>query len=422
MVSEKPPRRSRKANEPVTIDLSAEETSAVAEPIRSNDTDEPVTPAEDESLRDTEAATAAAAGKNEDTKEGGVDASSEPSSAEEAIREDVPEEADTRAGFTAPRQPEPTSQTRLRQNPTTSTLIASGIFGGIVALALAGSMQYAGYLPAATPAPAPAADTGALSSQIASLQQEIATLRERPAADTAGLQARVEALETASSTTPGPADTEALAALKNDVDLLRSAVESTAGNDAELERRLIEAEAKLNRPGAEEQVARAVAASALKAAVDRGGPFTTELETFAGLAADDPAVAELRKFSATGAPSRAGLLQDFPAAANAILDSVSQPDPNQGIASRLMASAFSVVKVRRVGDAEGDTPEAIVARMENRLRENDLQGAAAEWEKLPEPAKAASQQFRQGLDGRIQVEKLVGDSLARVMSGTGRQG
>ena len=424
MVSEKPPRRSRKANEPVTIDLSAEETSAVAEPIRSNDTDEPVTPAEDESLRDTEAATAAAAGKNEDTKEGGVDASSEPSSAEEAIREDVPEEADTRAGFTAPRQPEPTSQTRLRQNPTTSTLIASGIFGGIVALALAGSMQYAGYLPAATPAPAPApaADTSALSSQIASLQQEIATLRERPAADTAGLQARVEALETASSTTPGPADTEALAALKNDVDLLRSAVESTAGNDAELERRLVEAEAKLNRPGAEEQVARAVAASALKAAVDRGGPFTTELETFAGLAADDPAVAELRKFSATGAPSRAELLRDFPAAANAILDSVSQPDPNQGIASRLMASAFSVVKVRRVGDAEGDTPEAIVARMENRLRENDLQGAAAEWEKLPEPAKAASQQFRQGLDGRIQVEKLVGDSLARVMSGTGRQG
>ena len=111
MVSEKPPRRSRKAKEPVTIDLSAEETNAVAEPIRSNDTDEPVTPAEDESLRDTEA-TAAADGKGEDLKEDGMEASSEPSSAEETIREDEAEEADTRAGFAAPPQPAPASRAR----------------------------------------------------------------------------------------------------------------------------------------------------------------------------------------------------------------------------------------------------------------------------------------------------------------------
>ncbi|OHV82127.1 COG4223 family protein [Rhizobium sp. LCM 4573] len=422
MVSEKPTRRSRKANEPVTIDLSAEETSAVAEPIRSNDTDEPVTPAENESLQDIESIGAAT--KSEDLKEDGVEASSEPSSTEETIKEDEAEEADTRAGFTAPPQPGPALEARPRQSPATSTLIASGIFGGIVALALAGSMKYAGYLPGATPAPppAPVTDTSALSSQIASLQEEIATLRERPVADTAGLQARVEALETASGTTPAPADTEALAALKSDVDLLRSAVESTAGNDAELERRLVETEAKLNRPGAEEQVARAISVSALKSAIDRGGSFSTELETFADLAPDDPAIAELRKFSAIGVPSRAELLRGFPTVANAILDSVNQPDPNQGLASRLMASALSAVKVRRVGDVEGDTPEAIVARIENNLRSDNLEAAAAEWEKLPESAKAASQQFKQSLDGRIQVEKLVSDMLTRIVSGTSRQG
>ena len=432
MVSEKPPRRSKTVKEPVTIDLSAEESSAVAEPVRSNDTDEPLAPAAGGS-EETSQDTFPGEGKDAVSNSSGEDAAPGFSAAEEPPADIKADEVEDTTFFArgAP-EPEPIPEPapapaapHPHTSPATSALIASGIFGGIVALALAGSMQYAGYLPAASPASstvpsAPAVDTAPLSAEIASLRQEVAALKERPAGDPE-LQARVQALESSAST-PDQAEPEDLAALRTDVGTLRSAVESTAGNDAELERRLAAAETRLNQPGAEEKVARAVAAAALKAAIDRGGPFATELETFAGVAPDDPAVAGLQTFSTTGVPSRAELQQEFQTVANAILDTLNQPDPSQGFASRLMTSALSVVKVRRVGDVEGDTPEAVVARIENSLRGDNLEAAAAEWAKLPEAAKAVSQQFKQKLDGRIEVEKLVGDTLTRAVSNTGTQG
>ena len=47
MVSDKPPRRSRTGKTPVTIDLAAQELAAdeknaIAEPVRANDSDEPI--------------------------------------------------------------------------------------------------------------------------------------------------------------------------------------------------------------------------------------------------------------------------------------------------------------------------------------------------------------------------------------------
>jgi hypothetical protein len=79
---------------------------------------------------------------------------------------------------------------------------------------------------------------------------------------------------------------------------------------------------------------------------------------------------------------------------------------------------MSVVKVRRVGDVTGDTPEAIVARMEEGLRNGNLQASVSEWNSLPEPAKAVSGEFKQKLDARIQVENLVGGTLTRAVAGT----
>ena len=423
MVSEKPPRRSKAEKEPVTIDLTAEESDAVAEPVRSNDTDEPITPAE-------QAAEASETVEEPAKAEPAEEPVQEASATDEPVPEpSAPEEPpfDTETAAETPRrpepatvapEPEPTPARRQRIGPATSTLVASGIFGGIVALLLAGSMQYAGYLPGATPAPAPVSDTSALSSEIATLRQELETLRNRPASPDAALADRVAALE-ASAKAPDTSSEQALAALKDDVALLRSAVESTAGNNVQLEERVGAAEAKLNDRGPEQQVARAVAAAALKAAIDRGGPFETELQTFASVAGDDPAIAELQKFGAAGVPSGAELQREFPRVADAMLEAVTvQPDPNQGIAGRLLSSAMSVVKVRRVGDVDGDTPEAVVARMEEGLKKGDLQTAAREWDALPEPAKAVSRDFRQKLDARIQVENLVGGTLTRAVAGT----
>ncbi|MCQ1853627.1 COG4223 family protein [Neorhizobium galegae] len=411
MVPEQPPRRSKTDKEPVTIDLTAEQSDVVAEPVRSNDTDDAVSatePAEDVSASAEEPA------KAEPTDE----PASSPSAADEP-RYDDPWSAAARSEpqpATVAPEPEPTPAAPQRPSPATSTLIAAGIFGGIVALLLAGSMQYAGYLPGATPAPA----ASGLSSEIAALRQEISALKNRPAtaaAPDAALANRVAALETAPKASSGAGD-QALAALKSDLDRLRATVQSAASADSGLAQRLDQAEAKLNDRGPEQQVARAVAAAALKAGIDRGGPFETELQTFVSVAGDDPAVADLQKFASAGVPARAELQRDFPRIADAMLEATAQPDPNQGIAGRLLASAMSVVKVRRVGDVQGATPDAIVARMEEALRNGNLQASAREWDALPEPAKAVSRDFKQKLDARIQVENLVGGTLTRAVAGT----
>ncbi|AYD02823.1 COG4223 family protein [Neorhizobium sp. NCHU2750] len=443
MVSEKPPRRSKTNKEPVTIDLTAEETAAVAEPVRANDTDEPVVPvAEDEAAESPVAAehpvTDAATSPATSAPAALTDAEPVKSTADAAKLETPPfddpapefrsdPDASTGPANTAetatkpeatktsvpPYEPrpaqDPAKKPLQRPAPATSTLVAAGIFGGIVALLLAGSMQYAGVLPSAASS---ASNEANLTADIASLRQQVAALASRPAEPSADLVNRIAALENGSS---GGGSDEAvaqrIAALESELSSIKSVTETNAG-------RLQQAEAQIADKGPEQMAARAVAAAALKSAIDRGGSFSPELETYKTLAADDPSIAELQPLAAKGVMSRVELQAQASSVANAMIDAVSQPDPNLGIADRLMASALSVIKVRKVGDVTGNTPEDIIARFEDRLRSGDLQAAASEWAALPKPAKAASQGFKQELDARIKVESLVSGTLTRAITGT----
>jgi len=178
----------------------------------------------------------------------------------------------------------------------------------------------------------------------------------------------------------------------------------------------------VNEPRRDVAVAKAIAAAALKAAIDRGGPFVAELDTFAGVSPDDPAVADLRNFAETGVPSRAELIRQVPDVATAIVGSVNQAAPDQTWSDRLMASAKSLVTIRPVGNIEGESVEAIAARMEDKVKNGDLQGAASEWADLPAQAKQASAAFKQSLEARIRVEDLVGSALSNAVSSAGKEG
>ena len=96
----------------------------------------------------------------------------------------------------------------------------------------------------------------------------------------------------------------------------------------------------------------------------------------------------------TGVAPRADLVRDFPATADAMLDATQHSDPNQGVFSRLMDSASSAIRIRPVGSVEGDGPEAVIARIEDKLTNGDLKGASLEWDALPEPAKTAGADFK----------------------------
>lgn len=300
-----------------------------------------------------------------------------------------------------------------------SGLIAAGIVGGLIALLAAGSMQYAGYLPPFSSGGGSSDELNALKSQVANLQQQVASAPQA-AGDTSALEQRIATLE--SSTSSSGDLSGKVTQLESTVAALQSERSAQDEKTAELTRRLTDAETKINEPRDDIEVARAIASAGLKAAIDRGGPFLTELDTLSRVTPDDPSIQSLRPFANTGVPSRAELTRNFPDVANAMLDSLRQSDPNQSIVDRLAESAMSLVKVRPVGNVEGEGAEAKIARMEDKLRNGDLKGAALEWDGLPEPAKTASADYKKSLDARIQVEDLVNSTLTRAITTTGQQG
>ncbi|MBP2443341.1 hypothetical protein JOH51_000780 [Rhizobium leguminosarum] len=415
MVSGNPPRHSKSADEPVTIDLDAQEFASAA------DTEKPV----DHETGDADST--ADAGPPPETE------TASHAEHEEKPAIDAPEEE--------PVTPEPSFTPAAEQpapkSAATSGLIAAGIVGGLVALLGAGAIQYAGYLPGGSSAPQTTSpQTTDLSSEVDGLKQAVANLAANPAsAGDGALEKRVAALEAVAKAPVAAAPTDSanvealnqkIAELTGQVDQLRATLsqssEQQTTSGADIAKRLEEAEKKLNAPREDVAVARAIAAAALKAAIDRGGPFLGELDTFAGVAPDDPAVADLRAFAETGIPSRAELVRQVPDVATAIVEAVNQPDPNESWSDRLMSSAKSLVSVRPVGNIDGESVEAIAARLEDKVKSGDLPGASAEWNNLPAAGKQASAAFKQSLEARIRVEELVGGALSKAVSGTGKEG
>lgn len=330
--------------------------------------------------------------------------------------------ASTSSSASSASKPSPatTSTSRDAKPQGNSGLIAAGIVGGLIALLAAGSMQYAGVLPSSSADSGSSTELAALKSQVASLQQQIAQAPKGQTADTSALEQRLAALE--SSTASGGDASAKISQLETTVSTLQSERAAEDQKIASLTQRLDAAETKINEPRDDVEVARAIASAALKAAIDRGGPFLTELDTLSKVTPDDPAIQSLRPFANTGVPTRAELVRRFPDVANAMLTALRPTDPNEGIFDRLANSAMSLVKVRPVGNVEGEGDDAKIARMEDKLQNGDLKGAALEWDALPEAAKTASADYKKSLDARIQVEDLVNSTLNRAVSSTGQQG
>ncbi|MBU4531848.1 MAG: hypothetical protein KUA43_16930 [Hoeflea sp.] len=343
-------------------------------------------------------------------------------------------------------------------------MVVAGLIGGVIALGAGYALQMGGVLPA----PGNSGDqVQALSTRLDAVSTSVETLSSQVAesanGDGAGmsaqLTARLDRLETglsevaAGGATEEPAATaaldERLAALEDRIAALGEA-DGTAAPDpavaaeisemraaqsglqaalnelqtqssaqlsemsskiAALEQGQADMAEQLGEPGRQVDLARAIASAGLKSAIDRGGSFMAELEAFASVAPDDPAVPELRDLAASGVPSRSRLIEAFPEAATTAIAAADPGDPDAGLVDRLMSSAMSVVKVRRVGDVEGDTAEAIAARAEARLMDGDLDAALAEWNTLPDASRAAASEFGDALAARARAEKLIAASL-----------
>lgn len=370
----------------------------------------------------------------------------------------------------------PTAPPRANAEPPSGgagRALAAGVAGGVIALVLAAGLQWANVLPVPSPedeAPDPATESlqqevsalradledlraapaqGAVDGsavqealaqplqRIEQLASEVASLRETVSSGGAGengglqaLQMRLEEMEeqvaalstSAAQGSAGGEIAEQVAGLEQSVSQMRGMLEeirqTADANNAAVETLGQRLESLSEQMAADDEgprLALVVAASALRSAVERGEPYASELETYSALAPDASQLDPLRPYAQFGIPTRAELAAEAPEVASAIAAQGRGADPSAGLLDRLMASARSAIDVRPVGDVEGESAEAIAARMEAAVQAGNFEKALAEYETLPLEAKEAAAPFAEKLRARRAAEDILENALSSAL-------
>lgn len=160
---------------------------------------------------------------------------------------------------------------------------------------------------------------------------------------------------------------------------------------------------------------RLMAANSLKAAIDRGGSYNTELALYKSTAPNNQSLQLLEQYASTGLENNAELSQDFASIADDIAKFDTKLDQNAGFFAKLWARAKNLVTTRPVGNVEGNEPSAIAARMEQAIREGDYQKALNEWQSLPDGAKNFSRKFVAILQARRDADHLLSLIIAETL-------
>ncbi|MDH4991438.1 phage tail protein [Aquamicrobium lusatiense] len=455
-------RHSKSSREPVTIDLESDQVSRVEKADTAAPTPETVPSTPEPSVKAEEAVRAAAEAKpavppvRDHARDYSFTEKPAPKPDEKPAAETA-KDTEKPAEKAAPAQPAPQAEPARRGG---IGLLAAGLVGGVVALAGAGALQFAGVLGAPggyastdssgliAELQAQVADLAASRSDDGSAQRieslstgldqvkgELASLKSAVEASAgngdngealAALSQKVGELETSVAALGEAARPEAvdlgpvnerLAALEEQVRAAGDGVEQQASRLAVLDQSLADVTGKVEEQAGQPKIALAIAASALKSALERGAPFKAELETFAAIAPEAPQLAGLRSYAEQGVATRTEIAAQVDAAADAMVAADDPVDDNAGFVQRLMSSAEKLVKVRPIGAVEGPGVPETVARLEAAVTQGDYGKALAEYEALPAPVQAAGADFAAALRAHMEAEAQVDALVAETMAG-----
>jgi len=173
------------------------------------------------------------------------------------------------------------------------------------------------------------------------------------------------------------------------------------------------------------QAAFALSVGQLRRAVDSGAPFAAELAACRSLAGADAALAEpldrLAPLAAAGVATRAALAQSFKQAAASVVHAGRARDGESGAWRRVLAWLDSLITVRPVGAAAGDSPAARTARAEAKLGAGDLAGAVAELGALAAPAADAAKPWLDRAKARLQADQALAALESRAAAAVARK-
>ena len=282
-----------------------------------------------------------------------------------------------------------------------------------------------------------------LSPRLAALEKQLNELSARPAPASVDpkaiedIAARLARLETAQAAPRAPVTDPVVLGRLNAAE---NATKSLADNAAAMLRRAEATDAALREinsridkltaaltdvqttarsaaAGSDRASRLAVAASALRNAVEHGDPFTAELAIVKPLAPDPNAIALLEPFAASGVPSNAMLGQELATMVRPMLRAAGEPVRGGGFLDRLQTNAEKLVRIRPVGEeARGDDRTAILARVELRAAQGNIPGALTELAKLPADAREPVQAWIAKAEARNRAldasRRLAADAVA----------
>jgi hypothetical protein len=288
-------------------------------------------------------------------------------------------------------------------------------------------------------------DGGALRDTVAALDKRVASSETlargaQAAADkaTGDAKAATAAAQSAAdrpapaSAPPAPAaPAPDLSPLRQQIGAADTRIGALDQKLGEIDARLGALQAKLDQPktdaraptadketdaAADNPAALAVVAQSVLQALPRGTPFATELSALKSLKADPAKVAALEPLAQTGAPTSRALADRFRPLADEI---AKQDQPADGsFVDRIMQSASHLVRVRSAGEKQGSDPAALASQIQAALDRGDLNRAHDLWTKLPDRAKARSQDFARALEARLAADNaaqgLASESIARL--------
>ena len=219
----------------------------------------------------------------------------------------------------------------------------------------------------------------------AAAQTALAQAKAAAAAADAAKDAAQNAAQNAQSSTRTAVQRSDVEVLESRVAALQNAMKSL---DADLAQRTSSATA------GDRAMRLAIAAEALRAAVERGAPFQAELAAVKTLGADAKATAQLEPFAAQGLTSSAELGRELAALTPAIRRAMEPEPSNNSILAKLESHAQKLVRITPAATSAaplGDDPAALIARLNADAERGDIDGALAEIAKLPDEARALAE-------------------------------
>ena len=269
------------------------------------------------------------------------------------------------------------------------------------------------------PAPDPAliSRLAALEAQTKTLGDSIAALNKRlddiaVAAKSAG--ERADAATAAASKTAQSAQSAAQSAVA------RSDLEALQNRIAALERQIAafgNAAAQQRPASTDDRAARAaLAAAALRDAVERGAPFATELAAVKALGTPQAVIAPLEPFAANGVPSAADLAHELAQLMPSLQQVSGTPPAKTSFLARLEDNAKNLVRVTPIDAPVGNDAAAVIARLNLDAAHADLTAALADIARLPQAAQTLAAPWAQKVNARnaaiAAARRIAADAVA----------